>query len=293
MIPDDDIRIDPEFQGLIPPLRPDERERLETSIRAEGIRDAIIVWRQERVVLDGHNRIGIARRLNIPHHERIQFRDFDTRDDAKRWVLENQLGRRNLSDIDRIAIASKLERLISVQAKSRMLAGRADPTQKSAEGDTRVQAAKLAGVGHQKYTEGKRVLAEGSPELIAAVRSGEVSVHRAAEIIKHPAVDIAQVPDPTPTSPETSEEPDSEARLSEEVPTDDEIQELMLAAEEALRSFRETWRALRRAALTRCKSPNACALAREVERKIVDPTFGITRSGRVLAHSLEFGRARR
>jgi len=40
----DHIEIDQEFQALCPPLQPEEREQLETSLRAEGCRDALIVW---------------------------------------------------------------------------------------------------------------------------------------------------------------------------------------------------------------------------------------------------------
>jgi hypothetical protein len=38
------VEIDQEFHALCPPLQPEEREQLEASLRAEGCRDALIVW---------------------------------------------------------------------------------------------------------------------------------------------------------------------------------------------------------------------------------------------------------
>jgi hypothetical protein len=38
------IKIDPEFQALIPPLAPEERQQLEANILADGCRDPLVVW---------------------------------------------------------------------------------------------------------------------------------------------------------------------------------------------------------------------------------------------------------
>ena len=45
----EDIKI--EFKGLIPPLRPEERQGLEASLLKEGCRDALVVW--HGILLDG------------------------------------------------------------------------------------------------------------------------------------------------------------------------------------------------------------------------------------------------
>lgn len=90
------IIIDPEIQSLIPPLKPDELAKLRESIIAEGCRDPLVVWKYHGVLLDGHNRYTICQELGKPFSVReIEFPD---RDHALLWVLNNQLGRRNLSD---------------------------------------------------------------------------------------------------------------------------------------------------------------------------------------------------
>ena len=59
------IKIDAEFQSIIPPLTPDERATLEANILAAGrARDPPAVW--NGVLLDGHNRHEICTRLGLP-----------------------------------------------------------------------------------------------------------------------------------------------------------------------------------------------------------------------------------
>jgi len=86
------IRIDPEFQSLIPPLRPEELAQLEANILAEGIRDPLVTWRG--VLIDGHNRYAIAEKHGLPYQ--TVEREFDDRDAVADWIDRNQLGRRNL-----------------------------------------------------------------------------------------------------------------------------------------------------------------------------------------------------
>ena len=78
-------------------LTEDERSLLEASIIAEGVRDPLVVWRRngELVLLDGHHRYEIAQRHGISFEVmELSFPDLAA---AKRWVIRNQLGRRNLT----------------------------------------------------------------------------------------------------------------------------------------------------------------------------------------------------
>jgi hypothetical protein len=92
-----EITICPEFEALIPPLAFDERALLERSLLADGCRDPLLVWkwRNTTFLLDGHNRLAICRRHNIPF--RVAFREFPDRAAAEAFIVEHQLGRRNLS----------------------------------------------------------------------------------------------------------------------------------------------------------------------------------------------------
>jgi transcriptional regulator with XRE-family HTH domain len=78
-------------------------------------------------------------------------------------------------------LALKKEPLISAKAKENSEANlkqnaevqisspRKDPTQKSAEGETREQVAKIAGVSHDTVNKYKQVKEKASPELLNEV----------------------------------------------------------------------------------------------------------------------------
>ena len=91
------LQINQEFKSAIPPLTADEFAQLEQSILAEGIRDAIIVW--NGCILDGHNRYEIAQKHNLPFST-IE-KEFASIYDAKEWMFVNQLGRRNLTELQK------------------------------------------------------------------------------------------------------------------------------------------------------------------------------------------------
>ena len=70
------LKIDAEFKQLIPPLTQDERQGLEQSLKAEGCRDALVVWGD--ILIDGHNRYEICQKYSIPF-QTVQ-KDFKSRD---------------------------------------------------------------------------------------------------------------------------------------------------------------------------------------------------------------------
>jgi hypothetical protein len=86
-----------EFKVLIPPLTEEEFQQLENNILSEGVRDPIVLWDQgaELPIIDGHNRFAICSKHGLPFPHRLM--KFDSEDDVKKWMVTNQLGRRNLS----------------------------------------------------------------------------------------------------------------------------------------------------------------------------------------------------
>lgn len=93
--------IDPEFKALIPPLTPEEYAQLEANILADGCRDPLVVWEPEFngdvILLDGHNRHEICKKHNYEFlTNRLTLKDIPDRQAAINWIINNQLGRRNL-----------------------------------------------------------------------------------------------------------------------------------------------------------------------------------------------------
>ena len=90
-----ELRIDPEFEGKIPPLTAEEFRQLEENILSDGlVINPLIVW--NGVIVDGHHRFHI-----IERHPEIQYttheKRFDDRYAVIAWICKNQLGRRNLT----------------------------------------------------------------------------------------------------------------------------------------------------------------------------------------------------
>jgi hypothetical protein len=111
----EDIRIDPEFQSLIPPLTPDELAQLEANLLDDGCRDRLVVWGQTGTLLDGHHRHVICQQHGIPF--KVTPLDFADRGAALQWTVLNQMGRRNLSDDQRAVLAARLRQVTSREAK--------------------------------------------------------------------------------------------------------------------------------------------------------------------------------
>ena len=91
--------IDDELRDVIPPLADGELEQLRESISVEGCRDAIIVWDETNLVVDGHNRLTICDELGVSFE--VKRMSFDSRDDVVAWMCGNNLARRNLTTIAR------------------------------------------------------------------------------------------------------------------------------------------------------------------------------------------------
>lgn len=179
------IKIDPEFQTLIPPLTDDEYQRLEKSILAEGVRECIITW--DGTIIDGHNRYRICQKhgLECPNIERT----FKSRDAAKIWIIENQFARRNLQSYMRGVLALELEPLYAAEAKRRMSDGGGSGKSGRQKSDNPIRTderiANVAGVSRDTIRKVKAIETEagkGNETAIAArelVIKGSKSINRA------------------------------------------------------------------------------------------------------------------
>lgn len=92
------IIIIPELMDYILPLVMDEYQQLEKSILEQGCRDSLVVWEKspsELILVDGHNRYHICRKNNVSFKiVKLNFTDIE---EVKAWMIDNQLGRRNLN----------------------------------------------------------------------------------------------------------------------------------------------------------------------------------------------------
>ena len=183
------ITIDKEFQSLIPPLTPEEFKQLEENCVKEGIRDALIVWKQpdgNDILIDGHNRWNISvMHGGIPFQ--IKRMEFPDRDAVKLWIIRNQLGRRNIDKWIRFDLSKQLAEIEAKQAKERQ-GTRTDIVPilaPSNAGKTRDKMAEIVGVSHGTYDKMKAIDEKATPETKQLVREGKLSINQAFNSV-HP-----------------------------------------------------------------------------------------------------------
>lgn len=209
------LKVDPEFQGKIPPLTFEELNQLEANILRDGrIINPIIVW--EGLIVDGHNRFIIAKKHpEIPYT--VHETEFANRYEAIIWICKNQLGRRNLTPEQKKYLIGKqyeAEKCSnggdrkSAVAKSGCQIGNLIPTSKTCQ-----KVAKENGVGMrtvfraEEFAKGVDAAEEAVPGTRQKVLSGEVKP-TAAEIAsvarappeERPAL-VAEICKPKPPKP--------------------------------------------------------------------------------------------
>lgn len=104
------ISVNPYLKAFIPPLTNEELQQLEGNILKEGIRDELIVWEdpqksKQYFLIDGHNRFGIAQKHGLDFKVRVMA--FDTEEQVQNWMIDNQLGKRNLTEIQKAYLRGK------------------------------------------------------------------------------------------------------------------------------------------------------------------------------------------
>lgn len=175
------IKIDKEFQNLIPPLSAEEYTQLEKNCVHDGIRDPIVVWgvpNGDDIIIDGHNRWNIS-----AHHGGIRFNivkmHFDNREQVKEWIIKNQLGRRNIPAYVRAELALLLKPAIQEKAKEQQANHTEQGYQKSDKAvHTAKEIAKAAGVSHDTIHKVEKIQEKASEEAKAALRRGEASINQ-------------------------------------------------------------------------------------------------------------------
>lgn len=100
-----DLIIDKEFESVIPPLDEQDFGFLEESILQDGeVYHPLVVW--GNIIVDGHHRYKILKKHPDIKY-RITERSFENRFEAISWICLNQLGRRNLSSVQKTALMGR------------------------------------------------------------------------------------------------------------------------------------------------------------------------------------------
>jgi N6-adenosine-specific RNA methylase IME4 len=180
------MKILKELERLIPPLSDEEYKQLERNILEEGIRDPLITW--NGILIDGHNRYRIAQEHDI-NYETLE-KEFENINRVKEWMINNQFGRRNLSNYQRSVLALQLEDVFREKAKESKsekvsyFRQTGEVCQISDKPDTKKEIAKIANVSHDTIAKVKKIEAVATAEVKEKLNTGQMSINEAYKEIK-------------------------------------------------------------------------------------------------------------
>ena len=193
-----DIVVNEELKAYIDPLTSDEYEALERSILVEGCRDALVLWGD--VLVDGHNRYGICRKHGLPF-QTVQNTRFQSMEDVHLWMIDQHLGRRSISDFQRGVLALRKREIVALRRARTAAAPSSPPDAPAAEApdpstgsaaapeplDTREALAKAARLSSNQVVMIEKIQKQAAPALVAAIKSGTISINAAAAVASLPA----------------------------------------------------------------------------------------------------------
>ncbi len=173
------VVVDEEFRSLIPSPTEEEQNGLESNVLRDGCLDPLIVWREQQVLLDGHNRKEICERYDVEYH--VSEVSLPDRDAARRWIVEHQFGRRNLTPYQRSELALVLKPVIAREAKKNQQARKGKQAMATCQHadkliDTKKQLAESAGVSHDTIAKVEYIAGRADENTKAKLRRGETTV---------------------------------------------------------------------------------------------------------------------
>jgi len=175
------IAISNEVLEYLIPLNDEERNQLEKNILLEGCRDPLIVWSNSKgqlILIDGHNRLKICQKHNLPYKiKEIRFKDLDQ---VKNWMVDNQMGRRNLTP-DQLSYYRGLKYLNIKKKKGGFenvqLKGKSEASTSELVG-SQFNVSESTIKRDAKYAEGLNIIARSNPKLKLKILLGEASVKK-------------------------------------------------------------------------------------------------------------------
>jgi N6-adenosine-specific RNA methylase IME4 len=178
--------INEELKKLIPPLTESEYKLLEESLINEGCRDKLITWND--TIVDGHNRYELCTKHGIPFQ--TEDRDFEDIEEVKVWMIDNQKGRRNLTDGWKWELAQTRKAILAEKGKEKYAQTVGRPANNSLsivdndKHNTREQLASELGWSTGKVAMADVVWKKAEPEVKEKIKTGETSINQVYQDIK-------------------------------------------------------------------------------------------------------------
>ena len=219
-----------ELSKAFPPMEEERFQDLKDSIEIVGLLDPITIY--EEKVIDGWHRYNACLAVSMPHAEVDLPDDVDPVDFVR---AKNGPSRRHMTP-SQLALSEVSLNAWAFRGNPKSLPGK---DFKSAK-----EMAEKAGVSVSTIERAKEVISKGSDEVINAVKTGKVSVKKAASVSKLPkeqqAKAITAPPEPKPSMLDGNAPSDDELKANElAMQADLEALNKLLEADEPLKVAHE------------------------------------------------------
>jgi ParB-like chromosome segregation protein Spo0J len=198
---------------MFPMLNDTELNKLAEDIKEHGLRQPIVLNHDESILVDGRNRLRACEIAGADFTTTTLPEDYDEKMIID-YIVSANLRRRDLTVGQKSMVATELEPIYAEAARKRMLAGKKDPTVNLPEGESREQAAKVAGVSGKSVSDAKALKRE-APDLVEKVRNGEMTLNAATKERQ------ARKEQPKPDVPQPKSEPVESDSTKDEKADDD------------------------------------------------------------------------
>ena len=224
--------INQELRDLLPPLSPKQFAKLESEILKDGCTAPLVVWGD--VIVDGHHRYTICTKHDIEFQ--TTSKTFESMDDAKLWMWQNQNSRRNLSRFQRAEIALKMKPIVASQSRNRQVRkSRNFVQQNSAEQkETRQILAEFADVSHDTLDRVEFLLKHADVETLNTLRWDKkgTSINREYTSLKA-KIDAKQPAKAKKTKASTATSKSASKKATAKEPAKDSVQSTLLEPDAA------------------------------------------------------------
>jgi|HubBroStandDraft_4_1064222.scaffolds.fasta_scaffold11008_2 hypothetical protein len=150
---------------------------------------------RDGTILKGHEVCDLAPRMGLAQLSCLEY-DLDE-EGALLWIIQHSHQDRELNPYHRIVLALDYEPSLRERARENQRLGgqfKGSTTLREAQAiNCRREIAALAGVSEGTLAKVRRLLQAGRPELLEAVREGEVSIHRASVWLRNPEKQLDQL----------------------------------------------------------------------------------------------------
>ncbi|MDI9879288.1 MULTISPECIES: hypothetical protein [Bacteroidota] len=212
------ITILDELRDFIPPLLPQEYEQLRSNLLKDGCKDPLLVWETTKeiigtgsaeeaayVLVDGHNRYNICSELGINFN--VQLVPFDSIKEAKEYMIDLQLGRRNLNpqqasylrglryQTEKINVGLNFKKELSNGQNDQLIA---DSSQESSTAKKLAEEYNVSEKTIRRDAEFAAGLEKFSTQLRNEVLSGKAKIEKAKvqklskQVVEQPIEDLSQ-----------------------------------------------------------------------------------------------------